>query len=968
MVLDFRFVFKISTSYRSVVFTGIFMALMAQLLPAHDDTRVPAGGAPPAGTGSVNFNGFVRIIDGNSAEIRLNGNQVAVGIVGIQTPQANTACGKEAVALLNKLVGQGLIRLDEEPVYSFDARKRRMYNLVVNGKSLAAELLRAGLVTTDDKGKEKKELKDAEDEGKLGKKGCIWGGDPTALLPLSNNDPVETPSLSGNSAQKSTPKTAASAQPSPSAAILQNGFVQDVLASGLNTPTNFAFLPDGRALITEQSGIVRVYKNGAVLPTPFIDIHNHVNAYWDHGLLGIAVDPNFAVNGYVYLLYTYENDALDYSGPKTARLTRVTATGDTASPASEVTILGTAVGAGCNSFAAGTDCIPSENPSHSIGSVRFAADGTIFVTTGDGASFNVVDDDALRSQNLDSLAGKLLHISTTGAGISTNPFWNGSASSNRSKVWAYGLRNPYRFNLRPGTSTIYLGDVGWSSYEEINVASAGVNFGWPCYEGNYRQGGYEPKALCQSQYSQIPSPITFAILPWEHSGGGFAATGGTFYTGSDYPAEYQGSYFFGDYGQSTIRNLRVDTSNKLIAGPFDFVQQADGPVSIGIGPDQNLYYIAINTGELRRIRYVPSLDNIPPTVVSKAPAPSGAGVATGTKVQATFSEGMNAATFTTANFNLVRQGTTTPIAATIAYDVAARTATITPSAPLSLATTYVVTIKGGFSGVTDSAGNPLAGDQTWNFVTAVPPPAGTSYLSDLPWTTMTNGWGPVERDKSNGDLAAGDGGTITLKGQAFAKGLGAHANSDVRFFLGGQCSAFAAQIGIDDEANSSGSVVFQVLADGVKIYDSGLIFGSSAAQSVNVGLTGKSELALIITDGGDGIGSDHGDWANARVTCTASADTTPPTVTSVNPASGATSVATDTAITATFSEEIEPFNCNTNDLYAYQAGYDYADFIVCYLQCQHPYCDSHAECAFAGLNNLYRYYQRRIFGGEGSGR
>ena len=239
-----------------------------------------------------------------------------MGIVGIQTPQANTACGKEAVDLLNKLVGQGLIRLDDEPVYSFDARKRRMYNLVVNGKSLAAELLRAGLVTTDDKGKEKKELKDAEDEGKLGKKGCIWRGDPTALLPLSNNDPVETPSLSGNSAQKSTPKTAASAQPSPSAAILQSGFVQDVLASGLNTPTNFAFLPDGRALITEQSGIVRVYKNGAVLPTPFIDIHNHVNAYWDHGLLGIAVDPNFAVNGYVYLLYTYENDALDYSGPK----------------------------------------------------------------------------------------------------------------------------------------------------------------------------------------------------------------------------------------------------------------------------------------------------------------------------------------------------------------------------------------------------------------------------------------------------------------------------------------------------------------------------------------------------------------------------------------------------------------------------------------------------------------------------
>jgi hypothetical protein len=189
----------------------------------------------------------------------------------------------------------------------------------------------------------------------------------------------------------------------------------------------------------------------------------------------------------------------------------------------------------------------------------------------------------------------------------------------------------------------------------------------------------------------------------------------------------------------------------------------------------------------------------------------------------------------------------------------------------------------------------------------------------------------------------------------------------VRFFLGGQCSAFAAQIGIDDDANAAGSVVFQVLADGVKIYDSGLIFGSSAAQSVNVGLTGKSELALIITDGGDGIGSDHGDWANARVTCTASADTTPPTVTSVNPASGATAVATDTAITATFSEEIDPSAQHQRPL-RLSNRVQLRRFHRLFLQCQLPYCNSHAECAFAGLSILYSYYQGRIFRREGSRR
>src|SRR5829696_1708186 len=181
--------------------------------------------------------------------------------------------------------------------------------------------------------------------------------------------------------------------------VLPSGFVDEAVVGGLNQPTAFTILADGRLLITEKVGLVRVYKNGALLATPFIDLRSSVNDYWDHGLLGIAADRNFATNGFVYLLFTYENNAADYSGPKTARLVRVTASGDVASPSSAVTILGTSVGSSCKNFASGADCLPADNPSHSVGNIKVAADGTLFVTNGDAASFNVVDDDALRAQN-----------------------------------------------------------------------------------------------------------------------------------------------------------------------------------------------------------------------------------------------------------------------------------------------------------------------------------------------------------------------------------------------------------------------------------------------------------------------------------------------------------------------------------------------------------------------------------------
>ena len=179
-------------------------------------------------------------------------------------------------------------------------------------------------------------------------------------------------------------------------------------------PVGVTFAPDGRIFIWQRDGVIRIVKNGALLPTPFMDISSKVNTYTDHGFLGVALDPNFAANGWVYVFYTYEaggnpNDP----SPKTGHLSRVTA--DPTNPDvmlanSEVILLGTLDVPPCSNYPVGADCFPTDSYTHSVGSLRFLPDGTLFASHGDGATADFADVLALRAQSLDSYAGKLLRI------------------------------------------------------------------------------------------------------------------------------------------------------------------------------------------------------------------------------------------------------------------------------------------------------------------------------------------------------------------------------------------------------------------------------------------------------------------------------------------------------------------------------------------------------------------------------
>ncbi|MFD4525698.1 NPCBM/NEW2 domain-containing protein [Streptomyces sp. NPDC058470] len=149
----------------------------------------------------------------------------------------------------------------------------------------------------------------------------------------------------------------------------------------------------------------------------------------------------------------------------------------------------------------------------------------------------------------------------------------------------------------------------------------------------------------------------------------------------------------------------------------------------------------------------------------------------------------------------------------------------------------------------------------------VAPPSGVSSLGDLPWLSTTNGWGPVERNTSNGENESGDGNPMTVNGVVYAKGLGVHADSTVEYYTGKACETVSAQVGVDDEEGNDGSVAFEIWADGTKVASSGVLTNAQAAQAISADVSGAQLVRLVVTDGGDGSTSDHGDWADAQLTC-----------------------------------------------------------------------------------------------------
>ena len=414
-------------------------------------------------------------------------------------------------------------------------------------------------------------------------------------------------------------------------------FSNVTIASGFTRPTAIDWSPDGRNMfIAEQRGLVYVMRDGVLQATPVLDFRDRVNGIRDRGLLDIAVHPDLAANPYLYLLYTYDppevNNYTGLAGPdgvgnRVGRLTRVEldANSDytTIVPDSEVVILGTnSTWENFNAFANSTDdfdeppagflpdgtnvqdFLAADSESHTVGDIEFGPDGALYVTNGDGASYNQVDPRAVRVQDIDNLSGKVLRIDPiTGAGLPDNPFFNGDADANRSKVYQYGLRNPFRMTISDA-GQVYIGDVGWTQWEEVNAAGPGANYGWPYYEGgsggqSLEAGGYRflPEAIAFYASGQSVDPPLVAL---SHPIDGInAIVVGDIYTGTAYPSNYQGDLLVNDLGQGIVRNVSF-AADGSVEEITTFATGMNTVVQMRNGPDGFMYYVSLIGGAVGR--------------------------------------------------------------------------------------------------------------------------------------------------------------------------------------------------------------------------------------------------------------------------------------------------------------------------------------------------------------------------------
>ena len=408
----------------------------------------------------------------------------------------------------------------------------------------------------------------------------------------------------------------------PAAAAVPSGF-DDKLVTTVQGPTSMAFTPDGRMLVTTQTGVLRLRQSGAARTSRALDISGKICSNGERGMLGVAVDPDFSSNRYVYIYYTHKKYGVCPKGQPTNRknpvnrVSRFTMSGDTISPSSERVLIAN---------------IPSPNGNHNGGDVHFGKDGYLYVSVGDGGSdykgnSGGGENDATRDRNV--LLGKILRVKRDGSIPSSNPYTgtnsarcgipsaNGRAASGKNckETFARGLRNPFRTAFDPDASgtSFFINDVGQNRWEEIDRGKKGADYAWNLCEGRQDNPDRPGSVNCRAK------PYTPPIHNYSHNSGCSSVTGAAFVPDGVWPTSYNKSYLFGDYVCGKIFKLTPKSGGGYTSSAFATGLGRGGPVAMTFGPTgRTLYYTTYaggDGGQVRSISYTKG--NRPPTASAK---------------------------------------------------------------------------------------------------------------------------------------------------------------------------------------------------------------------------------------------------------------------------------------------------------------------------------------------------------------
>jgi glucose/arabinose dehydrogenase len=384
---------------------------------------------------------------------------------------------------------------------------------------------------------------------------------PTILLSLG----LLAVGLAGGAA---APPSSVAAQPAGGsaakvaalAAAVPPGFTQRTVVRRLPSGTDMTFAPEGRLFFTSKSGVVRYLRTTGTVGT-LLDFSRKVDDSGERGLLGVAVDPRFATNHHLYLVYTHRATG---TLPIHNRLVRVTVRNGRMAPGSERLLFR------FNGQSRGN---------HVGGSVQVGPDGKLYVSHGENGR-------AAQAQSLGNLLGKIVRLNRNGTIPTDNPFYTRTDGRNRA-IWARGLRNPFKFAFDPGSTRGYINDVGQQTWEEINRLTKGGNYGWPVHEGPENDRQYVP-------------PI-FAYQHGDTGSTGCSITGGEFYRPArrNFPAGYVGDYFFADLCNGWVRRYDRATDRAT-----RFADGLGSPVDMEVGRRGALYVLVFGQpGRVVRIRF-----------------------------------------------------------------------------------------------------------------------------------------------------------------------------------------------------------------------------------------------------------------------------------------------------------------------------------------------------------------------------